>query len=75
MRDGDWKYLKIRENTFLFDVVRDPLERGNLKERQAEAFARMVADWEEWAAGMLPEDSSSFAESYSAAELADHIGS
>ncbi len=75
MRDGDLKYLKIRENTFLFDVVRDPLERGNLKQRRAAAFAGMVAAWEEWEATMLPEDPSSFGESYSAAELADHIGS
>ena len=32
-RDGDWKYLKILDNTFLFDVVQDPMERANLKER------------------------------------------
>ena len=25
MRDGDWKYLKILDNTFLFNVVDDPL--------------------------------------------------
>src|SRR6185436_14806732 len=27
MRDGDYKYLKIRDNSFLFDVVADPRER------------------------------------------------
>ena len=75
MRDGDLKYLKIRDNTFLFDVVRDPLERANLKHRREAAFARMVADWENWAATMLPENPDSFAESYAASELADHIGS
>src|SRR5204862_5882429 len=34
VRDGNMKWLKIAENTFLFNVVADPLERANLKERQ-----------------------------------------
>src|SRR5262249_57609957 len=34
VRDGDMKLLKILENTFLFNVVEDPLERANLKGRQ-----------------------------------------
>ena len=33
-RDGDYKFLKILDNTFLFNVVDDPMERANLKERQ-----------------------------------------
>jgi hypothetical protein len=32
-RDGDYKYLKILDNTFLFNVVEDPTERANLKGR------------------------------------------
>jgi hypothetical protein len=32
-RDGDWKYLRIAGNEFLFDVVQDPRERANLKDR------------------------------------------
>ncbi len=31
-RDGDYKYLKILDNTFLFNVVEDPMERANLKD-------------------------------------------
>src|SRR3984893_10783988 len=34
LRDGDWKYLRIAGNEFLFDVVKDPRERANLKDRQ-----------------------------------------
>jgi arylsulfatase A-like enzyme len=30
-RDGDYKFLKILDNTFLFNVVEDPLERANLR--------------------------------------------
>jgi hypothetical protein len=74
MRDGDLKYLKLRDNTFLFDVAADPRERANLKTRRPEAFDRMVAAWEAWNATMLPEVPDSFAEVYTAADLADHIG-
>jgi arylsulfatase A-like enzyme len=52
-RRGDFKYLKINDNEFLFDVVADPLERGNLKDRQPERFAELKAAWEQWDAGML----------------------
>ena len=54
MRDGDWKYLKINDNEFLFDVVADPLERANLREREPELFARLAKAWEEWNDEMLP---------------------
>ena len=52
-RLGRYKYLKINDNEFLFDVVADPLERGNLKDREPERFAAMKAAWEQWDAGML----------------------
>ena len=73
-RDGDFKYLKIRDNTFLFDVVEDPRERANLKHRRKDVFDRLVADWTAWNAAMLPEIADSFGEVFTAAELADHIG-
>ena len=75
MRDGDFKYLKIRGNTFLFNVVEDPRERANLKLRQPDLFARLVAEWAAWNAAMLPEIPDSFGEVFTAGELADHIGS
>ena len=75
MREGDLKYLKIQDNTFLFNVVDDPRERANLKERRADIYARMVADWTAWSMAMLPEIPDSFAEVFTSAELADHIGS
>jgi arylsulfatase A-like enzyme len=54
-RDGDYKFLKILDNTFLFNVVDDPMERANLKERRADVYERLEAAWYEWNAGMLPE--------------------
>ena len=50
---ASYKYLKINDNEFLFDVVADPLERANLKLRQPELFAELKAAWEQWDAGML----------------------
>jgi arylsulfatase A-like enzyme len=75
VRDGDLKYLKIRDNEFLFDVVADPRERGNLKARRPEDFARLKALWASWNEAMLPEIPDSFAERFTATDLADHIGS
>ena len=74
MRDGDLKYLKIRENTYLFDVVADPRERANLKHRRKDVFDRLVAEWDAWNAAMLEEIPDSFGEVFTAADLADHIG-
>ncbi len=75
LRDGNLKYLKIRDNSFLFDVVADPRERANLKQRRRADFDRMVVAWEAWNATMLPEIPDSFSEAFTAADLADHIGS
>jgi arylsulfatase A-like enzyme len=73
-RDGDWKYLKILENTFLFNVVDDPMERANLKKRHKDTYDRIVAGWFAWNATMLPETDESYSDSFSGADLADHIG-
>jgi len=54
MRDGKWKYLKLRDNTFLFDLSVDGMERANLKHKHPEQFASMQRLWEEWNEGMLP---------------------
>jgi arylsulfatase A-like enzyme len=74
MRDGDWKYLKILDNTFLFDVVQDPMERANLKERRSDIYARLKAEWNEWNNAMLPLDPQSFTGGFTGAQLADHFG-
>jgi arylsulfatase A-like enzyme len=55
VRDGDWKYLQIAGNEFLFDVVKDPRERAQLKDRHKDVFERLKADWAAWNATMLAE--------------------
>ena len=74
MRDGDFKFLKIRDNTFLFNVADDPMERANLKSLRKDTYDRMMAEWAAWNATMLPEIDESYVEGFSADQLADHIG-
>jgi len=74
-RDGDYKYLKILDNTFLFNVVEDPMERANLKERRKDIYDRIAGEWYAWNATMLPEIDESFIVSFTGDQLADHIGS
>jgi hypothetical protein len=68
------KYLKILDNTFLFDVVQDPMERANLKERHKDVYDRLVAEWNEWNTAMLPLDPQSFTDGFTGDELPDHFG-
>jgi arylsulfatase A-like enzyme len=73
-RRGAWKYLKIKDNTFLFNVVVDPMERANLKFRHPEMFERLQTAWASWNATMLPDDSQANTTGFSGAQLADHFG-
>ena len=73
VRDGDYKALKIGANTYLFNVVDDPLERSNLKHRYADVYARLTAAWNGWNRDMLPERPETSTYNNFAAEWADHI--
>src|SRR5438445_12600648 len=72
IRDADWKYLRIAGNEFLFDVVQDPRERANLKDRQRQVFDRLKSEWEAWNAGMLEERPRPAGYSQPGNLLADH---
>jgi arylsulfatase A-like enzyme len=73
-RDGDYKFLKILDNTFLFNVVDDPLERANMKARRKDIYDQLVAAWNDWNAQMLPETATSFTADSSGNEYADRMG-
>ena len=73
-RDGDYKYLKILDNTFLFNVVEDPMERANLKERRKDIYDRIMAEWYAWNATILPGIDESFTVNFTSDQFADHIG-
>jgi arylsulfatase A-like enzyme len=54
MLAGRWKYLKVNEHEYLFDVLSDERERANLAKRHPERLSEMRAAWETWDATMPP---------------------
>lgn len=48
LRDGDWKYLRVDGNDYLFNIPADERERANLGPREPERLAAMRASWEAW---------------------------
>tara|TARA_R110000782_G_scaffold167129_10_gene259389 strand:+ start:20756 stop:22207 length:1452 start_codon:yes stop_codon:yes gene_type:complete len=73
-RDGDWKYLKILGNTFLFNVVNDPLERANLKDIYPGIYRRLVESFRAWDQQMLPLSPESHTAGLRGQDIADHFG-
>jgi arylsulfatase A-like enzyme len=57
-RDGDWKYLQVDENEYLFNLSEDARERANQAHRQPDKFKAMQAAWAQWNAQVppVPED-------------------
>ena len=58
LREGDWKYLRVDDNDYLFNLASDERERANLAPSQPERIARMRQDWEAWNCSMpeIPSD-------------------
>lgn len=58
LRVGDWKYLKVDDNEYLFNIPQDERERANLARKEPERLQAMRADWQAWNDSMppIPED-------------------
>lgn len=58
LRRGDWKYLKVDEYEYVFNLTQDARERANLAAREPERLVRMRDDWLQWNATVpaIPED-------------------
>jgi arylsulfatase A-like enzyme len=54
MRSGDWKYLVIGKEEFLFDLSADRGETKDLKGDHPEVFARLKKAYAEWELTVLP---------------------
>jgi arylsulfatase A-like enzyme len=54
LRDGDWKYLRVDGNDYLFNIPQDERERANLAAREPARLAAMRSAWEAWEATMPP---------------------
>ncbi|CAI8185255.1 MAG: Uncharacterised protein [Marinobacterium sp. xm-d-530] len=59
-RMGDWKYLKVDEHEYLFNVVNDARERANQAKNYPDKLAEMRQVWLEWndTIPQIPEDAS-----------------
>ena len=71
MREGDWKYLRIAGNEYLFNLADDVRERANLAVKEPARIARMKSSWEEWNTQMLPITDEVFSSSPSSRQQAD----
>jgi arylsulfatase A-like enzyme len=58
LRRGRWKYLKVDEHEYLFDIPADERERANKALREPSRLQAMRDDWLAWNATMppIPED-------------------
>lgn len=55
-RDGNWKYLRVDENDYLFNLSQDERERANQASLEPERLATMRSKWENWNNSMPPID-------------------
>jgi arylsulfatase A-like enzyme len=53
-RLGDWKYLKVDEHEYLFNLAEDARERANRAKWEPERFAQMRQAWHDWHATVPP---------------------
>ncbi|MDM0022742.1 sulfatase family protein [Variovorax saccharolyticus] len=58
LRDGDWKYLQVDGNEYLFNIPADERERANQAKKEPGRLAAMRESWLAWNAMMppIPED-------------------
>ena len=54
LRDGDWKYLRVDGNDYLFNIPADERERANLGAREPARLESMREAWEAWNSSMPP---------------------
>ena len=71
MRSGNWKYLCIEGDEFLFDLATDSRERANRGRRDPERLAAMRARYAAWEATVppIPEDAA-WSIPYAASDIA-----
>jgi len=71
-RDGDYKFLKILDNSFSSTWLR-PLERANLRNAKR-TLSTACREWYEWNNSMLPEDQGELHRELRWPAACDHFG-
>ena len=54
IRQGNWKYLQVQNEEYLFDLMADPGEKNNLKASHADIFNRLKNQFAKWEKEVLP---------------------
>jgi arylsulfatase A-like enzyme len=54
LRSGSWKYLRDGAGEHLYHLANDPGEKSDLRAAQADRFSALKAEYQRWAAQMLP---------------------
>ncbi|MEN2384878.1 sulfatase-like hydrolase/transferase [Comamonas sp. A7-5] len=52
LREGEWKYLRVEDNEYLFNLAQDERERANLAGQHPERLQAMRQRWDDWNASM-----------------------
>jgi arylsulfatase A-like enzyme len=52
MRSGDWKYLSVEGDEFLFNLAKDSRERANYARREPELFLKLKESYSAWEASL-----------------------
>ena len=48
MLEGNWKYLRNEKGEYLFDILKDPGEKNDLKDKQIKVFTRLKNKFQDW---------------------------
>ena len=67
-------YEDCEQPDLVVRVQREIAARMRELDRTIDVYAKLVAEWNQWNASMLPEVDESYTFSFSGADLADHVG-
>ena len=62
VRQGEWKYLQLEGQEYLFNIVNEPRERAYLNELYPGKLLELRSAWDAWNAQMLPYPLGSFSQ-------------
>ena len=70
LRSGDWKYLSVEGNEFLFNLAKDERERANYARREPKVFSLLREKYSAWEAQLPKHPDASYAVPATRADLA-----
>lgn len=53
LRYGKWKYLQDEKGEYFFNLLTDPVEKNDLKEKKKLVFEKLKKDFQSWEVSVL----------------------